>query len=171
MAAQSESETSLNDPPLNDTPLSDTALEEAWARLRGLFFSRRDALFAELQVLHLTPAHGHALISLLHAGPTRMRDMAMSMACDASYVTAVADRLDELGLAERRNAADDRRARELVLTPEGERVARRLDGIFAEPHESLRNLSSADRAELIRIVRQLGPTVDADWMPAKTARS
>lgn len=148
----------------------DISLEETWARLMGLFASRRDAMFAELHLLDLTPPHGFALMHLLHSGPTRMRDMAESMACDASYVTAVADRLEELGLAERRNAPDDRRARELVLTVEGERTATRLEHLFTEVPEAVRALSERDRDTLVRIVRKLGTVTKPDWMPTKALR-
>jgi len=57
-------------------------MSETWQRMMSLFFSRRDALFAELSKLALTPPHGHALMSLRH-GPIRMRDLADAMACDA----------------------------------------------------------------------------------------
>jgi DNA-binding MarR family transcriptional regulator len=135
----------------------------------GLFFSRRDALFAELTTLHLTPPHGHALMALL-AGPTRMSALADNMACDASYITAVADRLEELGFAERRAAPDDRRARELVLTDRGEQVALTLHGVVASPPDQLRALSAADQATLGRIARRLGEPVQADWLPPRTLR-
>jgi DNA-binding MarR family transcriptional regulator len=148
----------------------DDELADTWHRLMGLFFSRRDSLFAELAALKLTPPHGHALMSLLHGGPTRMRDMAEAMACDASYITAVADRLEELGLAVRRNAPDDRRARELVLTAKGERVAQRLARVFVEPPDGLRHLSAADRRSLARVVRKLGEPVEPDWMPSRNLR-
>jgi DNA-binding MarR family transcriptional regulator len=136
---------------------TDDQLAQTWGRLMGLFAQRRDAFFAELAELQLTPPHGRALMCL-QPGPTRMRDLAEHMACDASYITAVADRLEELGLAARRNAPDDRRARELVLTPKGAKVARRLSAIFSEPPEQLRTLSHADREALARIAAQL--TVD-----------
>lgn len=148
----------------------DDQMAETWTRLMGLFFSRRDALFRELAALQLTPPHGHALMTLLNAGPTRMRDMAETMACDASYVTAVADRLEELGLAERRSAPDDRRARELVLTAQGEKVARKLDGIVSDPPEALHALSAADREALARIVGKLGEPAAPSWMPARNLR-
>ncbi|MGB8861549.1 MAG: MarR family transcriptional regulator, partial [Ilumatobacteraceae bacterium] len=128
---------------------TDAQMAEAWQRMMSLFFSRRDAFFAELQQLALTPPHGHALMSLRH-GPVRMRDLADAMACDESYVTAVADRLEELGLAARRNAADDRRVRELVLTAKGERVAARLDAVFTSPPAALTALPAADRSALVR---------------------
>jgi DNA-binding MarR family transcriptional regulator len=150
---------------------SDEQLSETWARLMNLFFSRRNVLFAELGKLQLTPPHGHALITLLKNGPTRMRDLAESMSCDASYITAVADRLEELGLAERRNAAGDRRARELALTREGEKVAERLDRVFSQPPEAMRGLSQAERDALGRITHKLADATGTDhWMPPRTVR-
>lgn len=144
-------------------------MEEAWSRMMSLFFARRDYFFAELQHLSLTPPHGHALMSL-RRGPVRMRDLADAMACDASYVTAVADRLEELGLADRRNAADDRRVRELVLTEKGEQVAQQLDAVFTDPPEQLAALSPADQAALLRIMRKLGEPASGDWMPSRSLR-
>jgi len=145
---------------------SDQRLNETWARLMGLFMSRRDVLFAALGELGLTPPHGVALMALLHGGPARMRDMAEHMACDASYITVVADRLEELGLAERRNAVDDRRAKELALTPNGERVAARLRAILADPPDSMRALSPAEQTQLERLARKLGDVPGSgDWLP------
>lgn len=151
---------------MNGVAGTDQRLEETWARLMGLFMSRRDVLFAALAELDLTPPHGLALTSLLHGGPTRMRDMAEHMACDASYITAVADRLEELGLAARRTAPDDRRAKELALTAKGEQVARRLHAILAEPPAAMEALSPAERAQLARIVDKLSDVpADGNWMP------
>lgn len=153
----------------SDTRDDVTQMAETWQRMMSLFFARRDHFFAELQRLSLTPPHGHALMSL-REGPVRMRDLADSMACDASYVTAVADRLAELGLAERRNAADDRRVRELVLTAKGRQVANQLDAVFTAPPEELLELPATDRAALLRIMRKLGePNID-HWMPSRSLR-
>ena len=153
------------------TVVTDTELTETWTRLMGLFMSRRTVLFEAFAELQLTPPHGHAILTLMHGGPTRMRDMATHMACDASYITAVADRLEELGLAERRPAADDRRVKELALTPKGERVAARLDAVFTEPPAALLDLSPADRAALSRITKLLfDGAPDAEWMPPRALR-
>ncbi len=148
---------------------SDDSLADTWSRLMGLFASRRDAFFAELHDLQLTPPHGHALMTL-KGGPTRMRDLADHMACDASYITSVADRLEELGLAERRFSPADRRARELVLTAKGEQVAERLRRVMAEPPEQLAVLSERDRRSLARIARQLGEPTGPEWQPPRPVR-
>lgn len=152
-------------------PADDAELTETWSRLMGLFLSRRETLFAEFARLQITPPHGHALMTLLHGGPTRMRDMAEHMACDASYITAVADRLEELGFAERRPAADDRRVKELALTAKGTTVANRLHAVFTDPPPALAALSAKDRAALARIARHLSDEApDTDWMPPRSLR-
>lgn len=148
----------------------DPQLADTWKRLMGLFSSRRDALFEQLVELQLNPPHGVALMSLLHAGPTRMGDMAEAMACDASYITAVADRLEELGFAERRSSPEDRRAKQLALTAKGEKVARKLDAVFTEPPPTMAALSKADRDALARIARKLGEPDTSHWMPPRNLR-
>jgi MarR family transcriptional regulator, organic hydroperoxide resistance regulator len=55
------------------------------------------------------------------------------MHCDASYATALADRLEERGLVERRVSATDRRVRELVPTAEGLAAQKRLRAAFTSP--------------------------------------
>lgn len=144
----------------------DEQLRETWARLLGLFLVRRNGLFAVLAELQLTPPYGHALMSLLRLGPTRMRDLAELMNCDASYITSVADRLEQLGYAERRPTADDRRVKELALTHNGRVAAQRLDAVFTEPPEALARLGITERKALADISRKLfsgEPT--SDWMP------
>lgn len=148
----------------------DPQLADTWARMMGVFSSRRNALFEQLVELKLHPPHGVALMSLLHAGPTRMGDMAESMACDASYITAVADRLEELGLAERRSSPDDRRSKQLALTAKGQKVARRLDAVVTEPPPAMAALSKADRDALARIARKISEPDTANWMPPRTLR-
>ena len=83
-----------------------------WARMMTLFATARDAMFSILARHGLTPPHGFA-ITMLHDGPMRMSDMAARMTCDASYVTAIVDRLEEVGLAVRRTSPTDRRVKEI----------------------------------------------------------
>lgn len=127
---------------------------EAWRLLRPLWLEGRDLFMSQMRDLGLTPPHGHALMTL-GAGPARMRDLADNMACDASYVTAVVDKLEELGYAERRSAPEDRRVREVVLTKRGRQVAQRLDRALGTPPAALEVLSASDGASLIRILRKL----------------
>ncbi len=59
-----------------------------------------------------------------------MKGLAPRMACDASFITAVADTFERHGLVHREPSLRDRRVKNLVLTPEGiaakERMMREL---------------------------------------------
>jgi MarR family transcriptional regulator, organic hydroperoxide resistance regulator len=52
-------------------------------------------------------------------GALPMKELAQRMACDASFVTAIADTLERHGFARREPSQRDRRVKNLVLTPEG----------------------------------------------------
>ncbi len=144
-------------------------LGEAWQLLAPLFLARRDRFFAALAELGLNPPHGHGLMTLAD-GPVRMRDLAESMACDASYVTAVVDRLQELGYATRAESASDRRVREVALTPAGRRVTERLQRLFSEPPPELKALSATDRAALVRILRKVPVVQNEPWSSIRRTR-
>ncbi len=73
----------------------------------------------------LTPTQAH-LMRELAAGPRPMGELAGRLACDASNVTGLTDRLESRGLVGRRPAPGDRRVKVLALTEEGERVQRAL---------------------------------------------
>lgn len=54
------------------------------------------------------------------------------MSCEPSNATFVVDKLEKRGLVERRPHPTDRRARHLVLTPEGSGLRARLLELLAE---------------------------------------
>jgi DNA-binding MarR family transcriptional regulator len=96
----------------------------------------------------LTPQQLYALRNLSVDRAVTMSEFATQLGCDASNVTAIADRLESRGLAERRSAHTDRRVKALVLTPAGialyERVAERMQ----QPPPAIDNLSEADQSLL-----------------------
>jgi DNA-binding MarR family transcriptional regulator len=53
--------------------------------------------------------------------PITARELATRMSCEASNATFILDRLEEQGLIERRPHPTDRRAKQIVLTPAGQR--------------------------------------------------
>lgn len=140
--------------PTTESPVA--PLAEAWARLVHLFIANRDTFLARARQLGLTPPQTHALLSLA-AGSVRMRSMADALVCDASYVTSIVDRLEELGLAERQPSAVDRRVKEVALTESGHVAVASLRQIMFDPPEGLRLLSAKDQRDLARIARRLNP--------------
>jgi DNA-binding MarR family transcriptional regulator len=59
-------------------------------------------------------------------GVFTMKELAQKMGCDASFITSIADTLEREGLARRAPSTQDRRVKNLVLTPEGIAAKERL---------------------------------------------
>jgi DNA-binding MarR family transcriptional regulator len=74
--------------------------------------------------LGLTAPQATALREL--TGPMTMTELAERMSCEPSNATFVIDKLEKRGLIERRPHHTDRRAKQLVLTPEGTALRERL---------------------------------------------
>jgi DNA-binding MarR family transcriptional regulator len=98
------------------------------------------------------------LVQLQEAGgKLRMQQLAARLLVNKSSLTRVCDRMEELGLVERRSASDDLRGVVAVLTRDGRETLRRaapvhLRGVYR--HFS-RHLSEADVATLHRILGKL----------------
>ncbi|MEU9341897.1 MarR family transcriptional regulator [Streptomyces sp. NPDC048278] len=80
--------------------------------------------------LGLTVAQASALREM--TGPMTMRELAGRMSCEPSNATVVIDKLEGLRLIERRPHPTDRRAKQLVLTPEGAGLRERLLTVLTE---------------------------------------
>jgi DNA-binding MarR family transcriptional regulator len=79
--------------------------------------------------------------------PLAMNKVAGRLHCDASNVTGIVDRLEGRGLVERQVRADDRRVKEIALTPEGRRVKRQVDAVL-KGTPGIGTLSSKDQVAL-----------------------
>jgi DNA-binding MarR family transcriptional regulator len=143
--------------------------QEAWARLAALFWHKRPEWIEAGAAEGLTPPHAMALMRLRDDAPPLLGDLARDMHCDASYVTAVADRLEERGLATRRASARDRRAKELVLTDAGRATQARLRAAFLAPPPELLELSEDELRALLEIARRVSPVGGrSEWMIGAT---
>jgi hypothetical protein len=87
--------------------------------------------------------------------------LADQLACDRSYITALADQLEERGLITR-VAGDDRRVKLLALTDAGIAVRNQIANAVAEHNMILRRLTEAERQALAPLLeRLLGHDIDA----------
>lgn len=93
---------------------------------------------------NLTASQGKTLSVLRRGGPTAMRALAETLACDASNMTGIVDRLEKRGLVRREPSPGDRRVKNVVLTPEGEQA---IDTIRATMHTTLAGLDTLDAEE------------------------
>jgi DNA-binding MarR family transcriptional regulator len=95
--------------------------------------------------LGLTAAQATALREL--TGPMTMSELAERMSCEPSNATVVVDRLERQGLLDRRPHPTDRRAKQLILTPDGTALRERLLGLLGE-ESPLAGLTSEEQGVL-----------------------
>jgi DNA-binding MarR family transcriptional regulator len=90
----------------------------------------------------------------LHAldEPMSMSALADRLGVDASYVTTIADQLEERGLIERQPHPADRRIKSLALTSEGRRLRDRLEAERWTAVPILDVLTVAERRQLREIL-------------------
>ncbi|WP_326693685.1 MarR family winged helix-turn-helix transcriptional regulator [Streptomyces sp. NBC_01766] len=102
----------------------------------------------------LTASQGRTL-GVLRRGPSAMRALATTLACDASNMTGIIDRLEKRGLVLREPSPTDRRVKNVLLTADGERT---IDAIRARMHTTLAGLDALgdeDRAALAGLLERV----------------
>ena len=128
---------------------------DAWHLLMQLFFAQRANLPLVAAELELSPAQCHVLHLIEPGRPIPMGQLAETLACDASNVTGLVDRLESRGLIRRRASEQDRRVKVLELTPTGARLRTLLIDRMTAPPATLRRLSAAEQRSLVRILARL----------------
>jgi len=116
-----------------------------------------------LEELGMTNTDYWALRSV--EGPMPMKDLAHCMDIDPSYVTLVADRLENLGLIERQPHATDRRVKNLVLTAKGKRYKKTIPDRLWSGSNTFSALTDDDRATLTDLLSKVIAT-QADDNPS-----
>ena len=96
-----------------------------------------------------------------------MSALAEAWNCDPSNTTWIVDRLERLGLAERRSAPRDRRVKLVVLTRKGQRTKAQLLREFHRPPPDFAALTRADLETLDRILTKLAAAGDTDRQSRK----
>jgi DNA-binding MarR family transcriptional regulator len=103
----------------------------------------------------LTPSKLRALDLLSRHGTLRIGELADRLAVDDTTATRLVDRLEELGVAERRREPGDRRATVVALTAAGEEL---VAGVAAQRQlffcDVLGALEPDERAELVRLTEK-----------------
>src|SRR3954470_13912339 len=128
---------------------------EAWHLLVQFFFTQRANLPPLAAELQLSPAQCHVLHLIEPGRPIPMGQLAATLACDASNVTGLVDRLESRGLVRRRASEADRRVKVLELTATGARLRALLVERMTAPPATLRRLSAAEQRSLVRILARL----------------
>jgi DNA-binding MarR family transcriptional regulator len=143
----------------SEAPAGGEAADRFVEELAPLVFALAERLHAQLlaaaAAAGVPPPLALALRQLDPARPMAMSGLAGRLGCDPSYVTGIADRLEGLGLVERRTAAHDRRIKELALTIEGEARRAVVLGSLGRTPLALEALSAAERAAVLPLLRRL----------------
>jgi DNA-binding MarR family transcriptional regulator len=96
-----------------------------------------------------------------HADGMTSRELTRELLVTAGNVTGLVDRLQALGLVERRPVPEDRRAVRVVLTPRGRRVARQAIPRHRRDVETLLSpVGARDLARLRRLLGRLGRSLE-----------
>lgn len=127
----------------------------AWSLLVHLFFRHRAHLPPVAAELELSPAQCHVLHLIEPGRPIPMGRLAETLACDASNVTGLVDRLESRGLVRRHASTEDRRVKVLDLTPAGSRLRAALLDRMTAPPPSLGRLSLREQRALVRILTRM----------------
>ncbi len=138
-----------------DVPRANRPECDAWKLLVRFFFTQRATLPPLAAELELSPAQCHVLHLIEPDRPIPMGQLAETLACDASNVTGLVDRLESRGLVRRRPSPGDRRVKVLHLTPDGSRLRALLIDRMTAPPAALERLSLREQRALVRLLQRL----------------
>ena len=103
----------------------------------------------------LTPIQFAALDAIHNHPGTDQATVAELIAYDRATIGGVIERLEQKGWVDRVVSERDRRARELSLTPEGQRTFKALVPVVRDlQDEILQSLGEADRTCFLKLARQ-----------------
>jgi DNA-binding MarR family transcriptional regulator len=136
---------------------------EAWAAMRRMLLSGEGhrRILSACGAAGLTPGLLKMAMQLSTDRPQAMRDLAVRLHVDASYVTSVVDGLEEQGIAERRPHPSDRRVKTVVLTEHGERVLRKVNDTLDVAPSAFDVLDASEQAQLRDLLVRVAAAADA----------
>lgn len=135
-----------------ESPPTPVQLMDQLARAAAAYYRH----FATVAAEHgLTLMQGK-MLSLLRM-PRSMRELAELLACDASNVTGIVDRLEARELVRREPDPVDRRIKNVVLTGQGEQTVRLIRAELMSGLTALEQLDDAERTDLRQLLSRVFP--------------
>jgi MarR family transcriptional regulator, 2-MHQ and catechol-resistance regulon repressor len=99
------------------------------------------------------------LEALYHKGPLLLGELQRKILVSSGGVTYLVDRLEAAGLVERRECADDRRARYGALTADGTALMERIfPDHAAAVEQAVSGLTAEEKRQAIGLLKRLGRT-------------
>jgi DNA-binding MarR family transcriptional regulator len=138
--------------------------EEAFDRLRRVIMEgeHMERTVEVRRRIKMSPGAIRALMVLADADGVSMGELARTLGCDPSYITALVDDLGERGLARREVVPDDRRVKMVVLTEAGRDVAEELQHIMSVPPRAFSALSEPELRQLRHLLDKVLAAMRAD---------
>jgi MarR family transcriptional regulator, 2-MHQ and catechol-resistance regulon repressor len=107
----------------------------------------------------LSPGEFAILEALYHKGPLLLGELQRKILVSSGGVTYLVDRLEAAGLVERRECADDRRARYGALTADGTALMERIfPDHAAAVEQAVSGLTAEEKRQAIGLLKRLGRT-------------
>jgi MarR family transcriptional regulator, organic hydroperoxide resistance regulator len=136
-------------PPVTDEELNQQITDALSALLR----SAHDVAQGIAAGIGLAASDVMALLKL--EAPMTMKDLGQKIGCDPSFVTLIADALEDHGLARREPSQRDRRSKNIVLTPEGAKVRDRIVDELSARAPWCTSLDTSERRCLLTLMRKM----------------
>src|SRR5260221_12125554 len=133
-------------------PARPQATEQLVDAMSLLFVQLRDHFERGVQAFDMPVPCAKALRVI--DGPISMKELGARIYCDASFITAIADMLEERGLARREVDPSDRRIKKLVLTEEGIAMRSRVAELFTDI-PGIRTLKPDERDSLLELLQTM----------------
>lgn len=95
-----------------------------------------------------------------------MKELGKRMRCDPSFVTAIADSLEQRGLVRREPSPADRRIKNLVLTSDGRQMKSRLEGEILSQMPWCQTLDANERRSFLALIRKMIKAGPSHAVPA-----
>ena len=126
-----------------------------WTALHGFVNARPEQYTRECGECSLTAPQATLLRVMDPETPVPMSALATALACHASNVTGLVDRLEEAGLVVRRPSEEDRRVKHIALTDKGVEARDFLRSEIYAPPPELARLSDDELAQLEGLLRRI----------------
>lgn len=126
-----------------------------WTALYGFVTARPEQYRTECGDCQITAPQATLLRVMDPDQPATMSSLATVLACHASNVTGLVDRLEEQGLVMRRPSEEDRRVKHICLTPRGREARDNLRSTLYAPPPELARLDETELAALEKLLHRI----------------
>jgi DNA-binding MarR family transcriptional regulator len=140
--------------PVTSAPPEPLASDLCWLLSRASHALMTE-MTAALESSGISPRH-HSVLATAMTGELTQTELARMIGLDKTTMVVTVDELEAAGLAERRPAAGDRRARVISVTREGQRKVRAAEAVLQRVREDvLSSLPPAEREPFLRSLSRL----------------